>query len=111
MIAHGEKTIELRTWATRHRGPLLIVASKRPRVVGADGRELPRGVAVCIVDVIDCRRAVDSDASAACSSISSGGFAWVLSNARKVDPVFIQGRLKLWRVDLGSRHFPNAGRA
>ncbi len=32
LIAAGEKTIETRTWATRYRGPLLIVSSRRPRI-------------------------------------------------------------------------------
>ena len=31
-IASGEKTIETRTWATRYRGELLIVSSKRPNI-------------------------------------------------------------------------------
>lgn len=33
MIAQGHKPIETRTWSTRHRGELLIVASRLPRFI------------------------------------------------------------------------------
>jgi hypothetical protein len=52
MITAGRKTIEVRSWSTHYRGPLLIVASKRPvEFDPVSGRKLPVGVALAIVDV------------------------------------------------------------
>lgn len=100
MIARGEKTIELRTWPTKHRGPLLIVASKSPKLYKPNGDALPTGCAVCIVDVVDCRPAVATDAPAACCAIEPGEFAWVLRNVREVAHTPIRGQLKPWPVTL-----------
>ena len=33
LIAHGEKTVEIRSWRTQYRGDLLIVASPEARVM------------------------------------------------------------------------------
>jgi len=38
MIAAGLKTIETRTWATGYRGPILLVASKKPVYPGQVGQ-------------------------------------------------------------------------
>ena len=43
LIADGSKTIEIRTRGTTHRGPLLIVSSKRPDVP-------PAGCAIAVVE-------------------------------------------------------------
>ena len=48
LIADGSKTIEVRTRGTTHRGPLLIVSSKRPDVP-------PAGCAVAVVNLVDSR--------------------------------------------------------
>lgn len=106
LIASGRKTVETRTWATLHRGPLLIVAGVKdaPRHhrqalgVGPTPRHR-RGIAVCIVDVVDCRPMTDADADAACCGRYPGAFAWVLARPRPVPPVPVSGRLSLFDVD------------
>jgi hypothetical protein len=92
-ILRGEKTIDLRTWKTRYRGPLLLCASARP-VSDLSGR------AVCVVDLVDVRTATDADSVAACHPISARHMAWVLANVRAVSPMLIKGRLGLFRVDI-----------
>ena len=42
----GEKTIEIRGWSSKHRGPLLIVASKCPEVWAT-------GCAIAVFDLVD----------------------------------------------------------
>lgn len=91
-IASGQKSIEVRSWSTKHRGPLLICASNKP------AGDLPAGCAVCVVDLIDCReyRVPEDDGAACCEG---EGFAWVLSDPRPVEQVAIKGQCKLYHVD------------
>ena len=65
MIARGEKTIEVRTWSTHYRGPLVICVSKSPRI-----SDLPVGVALVVVDLIDVRPITQDDTVAACCDVS-----------------------------------------
>ena len=68
-IVHGHKTVENRTWRTRHRGPLLIHASAvspASRIADAAARqqlaalgvevpaEVPAAAIIGQVDVLDC---------------------------------------------------------
>ena len=55
LIAEGDKTIEVRSWPTTHRGPLLLAASGKDLKVDCDGEiyTLPAGIQVCIVDLVD----------------------------------------------------------
>ena len=87
MIESGEKTIELRSRRTLHRGPLLICATQ------------PDGRARCIVNVIDCRPYEPADAKAAASEYRDGLWAWVLGDVEPVDRVPIRGSLGFFHVD------------
>jgi activating signal cointegrator 1 len=98
MIAVGEKSIEVRTWRTRHRGPLLICAAARDADEG--GEDLPRGVPVCVVDVVDCRPMTPADEQPACSAWGPGYWAWVLARPRRAPSINVRGGQKLFRVKL-----------
>lgn len=93
-IASGRKTIELRSWRTNYRGPILVLAGGRPW--GKMAPEGPLGVAVCIVDLVDVRRAVAVDENAANIIPPEDWFAWVLENPRPVRNVPVKGRLGLY---------------
>lgn len=110
------KSIETRTWSTKYRGPLLIIASKKWHdgfVVIAKGREqkvrdhangfkemkFPTGVAIGVVDLIDCRPMTADDESSACCDIYPGAFSWITTNPRKIVPFEMNGRLMLWDYD------------
>lgn len=54
LIVAGLKRVETRTWATRHRGPLLIHAAKTPDPILRDPPRALR-VALCMADVDDGR--------------------------------------------------------
>jgi hypothetical protein len=94
LIADGKKTIEVRSWPTRHRGPLVICQS------GGGG-------AVALVDVIDCRPfTVDDDAASggvwSSGLMRDGAFAWVLRRVSRLRSEPIKGRLGLYAVDESS---------
>ena len=106
-IARGWKVIEVRTWRTGYRGPLLIAASKGGNLpasvthIEEEGEQiaLPRGVALCVVDLLECRRLTLADAKPANlepEDLPADGWAWLLGNPRAVDPVPIKGRLSLY---------------
>lgn len=93
-IARGVKTIELRSWSTKYRGPILIVSGARPW--GQLAPEGPLGVAICVVDLVDVRPATAADAAAANGDPPEGWFAWVIKNPRPVAHVAVKGRLGLY---------------
>lgn len=94
MIASGEKTIETRTWPTKHRGPLLILSTKAPTGQG------PTGCALALVTVTGCRRFLESDVHAACCDWDPGKFAWLLADIRPIHPVPARGAQWLFRIEL-----------
>lgn len=104
MIAVGEKTIEVRSWPTKYRGPLLVCAAKRKC------GNLPTGIALAVVDVVDCRPLRKSDSKAAGFSVTDpdGYYAWILSAPRPIKPIPVLGRLGLFDVDAEIRYEPVA---
>lgn len=92
-IASGRKTVELRTWPTRHRGPLIIHAGAAP----SPGR--PTGCTLCLVDLVTCRPATTADLVAACAEFTNpaGLYAWQLANPRPLPHLPCRGQLSLWR--------------
>ena len=98
-IAVGDKTIEWRKRVWNYRGPVVICASKNPRYKLDNGRYLPAGAAVCIVDMVDCRLMKKKDLYAACCEDYKGpvdGYAWVIENPREVEPVPVKGIVAPW---------------
>jgi hypothetical protein len=103
LVAEGRKTVELRTWSTRYRGPLLIIAGKgvdRADVARWGHRDAPRGVSLCVVDLIDVRPATSDDEHVACCPIAVGEFAWIVANPRPVTQLPMLGRLGLYEVEI-----------
>ena len=84
LIASGRKRIEYRSWATRYRGPLLICAAR----TAADNCRGPYGVAIVLVDLVDCRKPAND-----------GKVQWVLKNPRRVQPVPVRGRLGVFTFE------------
>lgn len=94
LIASGQKTIELRSCRTRYRGPILLCASKHRQGSG------PKGLALAVVDIVECRPARDHDAPAACCLPESDEWAWILSNVRCIKPFPVRGMLGLFSVQV-----------
>jgi len=102
LIASGAKTLEVRSWRTSYRGPLLICAGARPSGT-PDARRWPvtgpLGCAVACVELVECRPGVPGeDDEAACCPVAAGGYVWVLTSPREVAPRPISGRLGLWAL-------------
>jgi hypothetical protein len=107
-ILHAGKRVENRTWRTTHRGPLLIHASKSRRSYDREaalywpGRygvalpawdDLPTGVVVGIVDLVDCLPPVGLGPWA------EGPVCWVLARPRAFSvPVPFRGAQMLFDV-------------
>lgn len=108
-IAQGWKTIEVRTWRTDYRGPLLIAASKGADIpasvthIEEEGELIaaPRGVALCLVDLIEIRPLRIEDMEAANmepEDFNPAAFAWLFGNPRAVEQVPIKGKLSLYET-------------
>ncbi len=91
LIASGKKTIETRTWQTKHYGALLIVSSKRPAIN-------PAGCAVAIASLTCCWPMSELDEERAMCSVYEGAFSWVLSGIVKIEPFPVSGSLRLFDV-------------
>lgn len=130
LVAIGAKTIETRSWATSHRGPLAIHAAaglgpiggkrefrrliSRPEFVAALPDHLslydfPFGAIVAVAsleDVILTEQAVERFQLAgtperAFGNFAAGRYAWVLRGAEQLaEPLRCTGRQRLWNVDL-----------
>lgn len=93
LILRGIKTIEVRQTPARPMGPIYLYTSKRvsssPELdfrlqkYGIDCEGLPRGVIVGTVDILECRRSQEGDASAAQLPPEQlqGTYSWVVGNA------------------------------
>lgn len=116
-IAMGQKTMEIRSKRTHHRGPLLICVSKRSDGPAPDKmqnlialgfrsktsairlEDRPEGNAICVVDVVDCREMLPGDEADACHPFLPDHFVWKLSNVRPVRPFPVRGQLSMFDVD------------
>jgi hypothetical protein len=95
LIASGRKTIELRTWRTRYRGPLIICAGLSPRR-GTEFEIGPLGVSICVVDLVDVREPLSGDDLLSCCDVSPRELAWVLKNPRRFPAIPVKGMLSLF---------------
>ncbi|MHC4715092.1 MAG: ASCH domain-containing protein [Planctomycetota bacterium] len=105
LIAEGIKTVELRTWKTDYRGPLLICASRSAPT--KEGREAQQRYAItthpgharAIVELVACVPAVQKHSRPACCAVTKGEYAWILENPRPVTMEPVAGRLGLFSVE------------
>lgn len=116
LVADGVKSIETRTWQTHYRGPLLIVQSLGstplrvthlipPSALARVGDD-PRGHALAVAVLADCRPMVEGDEAAACCRVYPRAWAWVLREVRRIQPFPVLGRLGMYEVALPGRLLP-----
>jgi len=104
LIAVGEKTIEWRSRVWHYRGPVVICASKSPKVeIPGSTHYLTTGAAVCLVDMVDCRYFTEKDLKPSCNESfglynikGRDGYAWVLENPREIEPIPVKGIVAPW---------------
>ena len=96
MVLWGDKTIEVRTWQTDHRGDLLICSSSRRQSGFATG------CALCVVTLAGIEPFGPEHCEAA--GFEPGempdrpSFAWHLEDLRWVEPFEVKGSLHLFDV-------------
>jgi hypothetical protein len=102
LVATGAKPIENRTWRTKHRGPLLILAATKMHAmpiaqieerygVSIDRAALLFGGAIALVDLVDVVTRSDS-------TWFDGPFGFVLANPIPIPLVPISGRQLIFNV-------------
>ena len=97
LIADGSKTIEIRPRGTTHRGPLLIVSSKRPDVP-------PAGCALAGVNLVDSRPMTIADEREGMGKRPNGGaMAWVLTLIDRIEPQPVKGQQGFFEVPIRIR--------
>lgn len=102
LVVQGIKDIENRSWCTKHRGPILIHASRSLdldaldwlRSIGIElsPDELDSGGIIGVVELIDCVRSHQSP-------WFSGPWGWVLSNPRPLEYKMVRGNTGIFKVD------------
>lgn len=112
LVLQGRKTLDLRTWSTRHRGPLAIYASQTVEKEaclqhGLDPDQLTTGALVGLVDLVGVVELDQAAYDARAAGHLSGRhfqeplFGWELANPRPLaDPLPTSGRLLLFDVDI-----------
>lgn len=105
LLVEGIKKIEVRSWATDYRGPLLICASASPNNffwhdhVDDVNRLLHAGCMIGIVNLLEVRQLVPSDEEHTLCDHQASAYAWVVEPVTYVRPDKIIGKLKLFDVD------------
>lgn len=95
LIVEGKKTIELRSWRTRHRGPVLIHRSgKNGGIVG-----VAEIADILEIETPDQFRSLRPRHHAPDQFFQERLYGWVLQNVKPVEFIPCKGRLGLWEVD------------
>lgn len=103
LIVRGIKTVEVRSLPTQVRGPIYLYASRKfadhPAAdlaierFGLRCSELPTGLLIGTVEIVDSRPCTPADAAAACvpEPLLCGKIAWELANPRPLE-TFVRPR-------------------
>lgn len=115
LIAEGIKEYEFRTWKTKYRGELLIHAGK-----GIDKKAMkkfekykldyPSGCIIAKVNLTDCiqiddlaREMLQAKNPLVYESVIKhpewDGFGFKMENVKKIEPIFINGKLSMWEYE------------
>jgi len=122
LIIQGRKTLELRTWTVKHRGPLAIHASQTVEreaclAHGLDPDQVTAGAAIGVVDLVEII-VLDADSYAARRSEHladepwGGGplYGWRLANPQLLaEPLPVRGRMGLFELRVAGAELRVAG--
>lgn len=109
-ILSGQKTIEVRSWDTLHRGDLLICSAAKPAFTREEMEELEEeygcvflyGHALCVVKLADVRLMRKGDEEKALTDDFNPEFySWILEEVRPVIPFPVKGQQGLFHVEDG----------
>ena len=107
LINDGKKTIETRSWATKHRGLLGIHAGMKVdkdacRRFGYDPKTIRRGAILCTCTLVDCVQfpnlLIKSDLY---GDFTAGRWGWILKDIKPLpEPIPAKGGLSVWNLDI-----------
>ncbi len=108
-IMSGQKTIEVKTWDSLHRGDLLLCSSSKPAFSPEDMEDIEEeygcsflyGHALCVVRLADVRLMKPGDEDdALLEEIDPESYSWVIEDVRLVVPFPVKGKQEgLFDVD------------
>lgn len=117
LIAEGYKEYEFRTWKTKYRGDILIHAGKSIDQKAMKRYEhlnldYPTGCIIAKATITDCiyvdnhmvALLKEKDPLVYHSIIKHAnkewnGYSFQLENIKKIDPIYVNGKLSLWEYD------------
>ncbi|MGH9823010.1 MAG: ASCH domain-containing protein [Blastocatellia bacterium] len=110
LILQGRKTIEVRTWPTKHRGRLLLHAAARPdsaalKAFGLNRGEFVYGALVGECELYECSEFTESTWESLrqhhlnLGAFTRGQYAWLLRSSSRIGPILFKGRLGLMRIE------------
>ncbi|MBI4470501.1 MAG: ASCH domain-containing protein [Acidobacteria bacterium] len=111
LILSGQKTIEVRSWATLYRGELWLHAGLRPDKEALQRFKIPVeclafGALIGRCELYDCIKITTRSwarwrkSHLISGSLQGAQYAWFIRNPDRIDPRPFRGRLGLMRVDL-----------
>ena len=92
MILNGKKTIETRTWKTKHRGLVILHASKKPH-------SKISGKIFAVARIVGCVPMTKGHEEKACCEVYPRAFSWILTDVRPTELKEIKGKLGLWELN------------
>ena len=101
-IMCGIKTVECRTWWTKHRGDLLICSTAKKV------KDTIPGHALCVVRLKEIVSFQKKHLTAACMEEMPTEFcyAWILDDVRIIRPIPLKGKQGLWTYDGEIEYLP-----
>jgi hypothetical protein len=109
-----KKKLEIRTWKTDYRGPVLITTSlqvdesfehkyidKHHAVIDTEYGEVTcdLGITLFIADLVDVRPMKSSDTDLSLTDYFPDSYSWELDNIQPVRKQFIKSKLRIFHVD------------
>jgi hypothetical protein len=95
-IADKKKTLEVRSWRTHYRGPLVICSSQSP--ANSESKDLPLGKTICKVELVDVRPMKRKDVKAAMCPYNPESYVWELKVIKRVRSRPVKGKLGIFNL-------------
>jgi hypothetical protein len=108
LIVWGSKTIETRSSNINYRGPLVITSGKKvfdgPSFLNPSALDyyeqnvdsMPQGMAIGVVDLVDCRPMTSEDEEFALVPSVEGLYSWIFENPVLIRPFDAPGHLGIF---------------
>lgn len=112
LIMNGTKKIETRSWKTKYRGEIYILASlSKAKITKPEVYELIKdmnfkcGYIICKCNLVDCIYMTNEYVNDMktnhyeeyiCGHYEVGRYAWIVEDVKVIEPIEAKGKLGLW---------------